>query len=175
MVSLGKAAHYEDPKFAWATPIAPTDALFLPTARLGTKYKNDLFVSTYNSGTILHFDLNKTRRALALTGGLKDGVADNSGGDLLAEQSSLVFSDGFGSITDMVVGPGGMYVVGYESGIIYRITTAPGATPMAIASTLVPEPQMVFVVLVGQTFLSVFRRRTRRRKSNDRQECLSHH
>ena len=156
LVSLGKAAHYSDPKFSWATPIAPTDALFLPTARLGTKYKDDLFVSTFNSGTILHFDLNKTRKALVLTGGLKDTVADNSGGDLLGEQSSLVFSDGYGSITDMVVGPSGMYVLAYESGIIYRITTAPGATPMAIASTLVPEPGAL-VMLVCLSLISLSR------------------
>ena len=36
LVSLGDRAHYADPKFSWANPVAPTAAFFMPTARLGS-------------------------------------------------------------------------------------------------------------------------------------------
>src|SRR4051812_44101743 len=124
LVSLGPAAHYEDPKLSWKTPVAPTDAFFMDTSRLGTSYKGDLFVGTVLDGGVL-FDLNltHTRKALSLTGPLAEGVADNASGSLLAEQSSIVFGNGFGTVTDILSGPGGMYVVSID-GSVFRITTS---------------------------------------------------
>lgn len=143
----GRGAHYADPKFSWASPVAPTAAFFMPTARLGAKYHDDLFVSTYKDGRILDFNLSPSRKTLALTGPLADDVADNTG-DLTAEQGQLSFGEGFGNITDLTDGPGGMYVLGYDSGTVYRITTATGTS--AVMGTIVPEPQsLVLVILVA--------------------------
>ena len=85
----------------------------MPTARLGSKYHDDLFVSTYKDGRILDFNLSPSRKTLALTGVLADDVADNTG-DLADEQQQLSFGEGFGNITDLTNGPGGMYVLGYD-------------------------------------------------------------
>ena len=147
LVSLGPRAHYADPKFSWASPVAPTAAFFMPTARLGAKYHDDLFVSTYKDGRILDFNLSPSRKTLSLTGPLADEVADNTS-DLTGEQGQLSFGEGFGNITDLTDGPGGMYVLGYDSGTVYRITTATGTS--AVMGTIVPEPQsLVLVILVA--------------------------
>jgi hypothetical protein len=63
-----------------------------------------------------------------------------------------VLGEGFGTITDLVNGPGGMFAVSYTSGAVYRITTAPlGATP-------VPEPQIALLFAA----VLVLRRRNHR-------------
>jgi glucose/arabinose dehydrogenase len=166
LVSLGPAAHYSDPKFSWASPVAPTAAFFMPTARLGAKYRDDLFVSTYKDGRILDFNLSPSRKTLALTGPLADGVADNTS-DIAAEQGQLDFGSGFGSITDLTDGPGGMYVLAYDSGTVYRITTATGTS--AVMGTMVPEPAtgaMAFFSLAacGECFCARALQNTRRKR-----------
>jgi hypothetical protein len=50
-----------------------------------------MFVGTARTGAILHFDLSFSRKALALTGGLADTVADNTSNARLAEQESITF------------------------------------------------------------------------------------
>jgi aldose sugar dehydrogenase len=146
LVSLGKNAHYSDPKFSWAVPVAPTDALFMPTARLGSQYRNDLFVSTFKEGKILHFDLTSTRKSLSLGGSLADQVADNSTGDRSAEQGAITFASGFDSLTDVTAGPGGIYALGYNGGVVYRITTVSSAT-QSLMGSVVPEPGALSVLL----------------------------
>ncbi len=146
LVSLGPKAHYADPKFSWASPVAPTAAFFEPTARLGSKYHDDLFVTTYKDGRILDFNLSPSRKTLALTGVLTDTVADNTGG-LADEQQQLSFGEGFGNITDLTDGPGGMYVLSYTDGVIYRITTNTSGSQM-VATALVPEPGIGCFVVV---------------------------
>ncbi|HEX3356216.1 MAG TPA: PQQ-dependent sugar dehydrogenase [Tepidisphaeraceae bacterium] len=161
LVSLGPRAHYSDPKFSWVAPVAPTDAFFMPTTRLGAQYHDDLFVATYKGGNILDFNLSPSRKTLDLTGALADDVADNTSSQLLKEQSSLVFGQGFNAITDLEPGPGGMYVLSYNNGIIYRITTtSTNATPqLAIASTLIPEPQLIGLICIAAPIASSRRRR----------------
>lgn len=139
LVSLGPAAVYDDPKLAWVKPVAPTDLEFMPNARLGGGYKNDLFVGTLKEGKLLHFDLTGTRKSLRLAGALADGVADNTS-DLFAEQEAIVLGTDFGVITDLFSGPGGMYVVSLTNNAIYRITTAPTSR-----AAPVPEPSMGLV------------------------------
>lgn len=141
LASLGPAATYADPKFTWVQPVAPTDLEFLPNARLGASYKNDLFVGTTREGKILRFDLTSTRKSLRLTGALADGVADNTSG-LFNEQDDLIFGEGFGIVADLFAGPGGMYVVSLTNNAIYRITTV--APPMGRPSS-VPEPSMLAI------------------------------
>jgi len=137
LVSLGERAAYSDPEFSWTTPVAPTDIEFFPSARLGAKYKNDMFVGTTRGGKLLRYELSATRKSLSLAGGLADLVADNSSDARFAEQDSILFGSDFGLVTDLLPGPGGLYVTDFISGNIYRITTAPTA---GRATAPVPEP-----------------------------------
>ncbi|HMO25363.1 MAG TPA: PQQ-dependent sugar dehydrogenase, partial [Tepidisphaeraceae bacterium] len=127
LVSLGDAAYYADPRFAWVRPVAPTDVMFFPTNRLGKQHRNRLFAGATKQGLIYRFDLSPSRRTLALAGALADGVADN-GDELLDEQDAIVFGQGFGLVSDLFTGPGGMYVLDYSGGTLYRITTL-GSAP----------------------------------------------
>jgi glucose/arabinose dehydrogenase len=162
LVSLGAAAHYEDPKFAWATPVAPTDAYFMETSKLGGAYTHDLFVGTVlDGGVIFDINLTRTRKSLSLSGPLADGVADNSSGGLLAEQSAIVFGTGFGVVTDFQAGPGGMYVTSLSNGVLYRIIADPsGSLPPLPPVTPVPEPGAFSLALMGSIVL-LRRRRAR--------------
>jgi glucose/arabinose dehydrogenase len=153
LVSMGPAAHYEDPHLSWAEPVAPTDAYFMETRRLGGAYAHDLFVGTVlGGGVIYRFDMSPSRKTLGLfQGPLADGVADNSGSDLLAEQDDIIFGRDFGVVTDMIAGPGGMYVLSLSNDVMYRITTvnAPNIASADIAGVSpVPEPPPI-VLMAG--------------------------
>lgn len=150
---ISPAAVYADPKFSWDTPVAPTDLEFFPTNRLGSQYKNDLFVGTTRGGKLLHFDLTRTRKSLSLTSGLADLVADNSTDNRFAEQDAILFGSDFGLVSDLFNGPGGMYVVNLTGGSIYRITTAAAPSSRRAA---VPEPSMG---LISFAAMAVRRRR----------------
>src|SRR5207237_7509614 len=115
--------------------------------RLGAEYKNDLFVATLHGGAIFDFNLSPSRKSLALTGPLADAVADNSADNLFAEQSSILFASGFGTITDLTPGPGGMYVLSLTNGSLYRITTA-DVTAASAGAVAVPEPAAAFLILL---------------------------
>lgn len=154
LVSLGGRAAYSDPEFAWEDPVAPTDLHFFTGSRLGEEYRNDLFVGDVNTGSIFHFDLASDRKSLALSGGLADGVADNSG-NLLAEQESILFGEDFGIVTDLLNGPGGLFALSLTKGRLYRIRENPNsltALPAELSlrsMTLLPEPGFVIMPLVG--------------------------
>jgi len=167
--SLGPAALYDDPKFSWLSPVAPTDLEFFPTARLGSQYKNDLFVGTTRGGKILRFDLTGSRKSLSLAGGLADGVADNSSGNRFAEQDAILFGNDFGLVSDLTVGPGGLYVTDFLNGRIFRITTAAPSTQMqpieAAGRGSVPEPGSVMMIVGGALLLGGARGYSRRRLS----------
>jgi len=162
LVSLGDRAYYSDPRFSWLSPVAPTDAMFFPSARLGGQYKNDLFVGTLHGGGILDFDLSSSRKTLSLSGPLADGVADNSDTSKFGEQSSILFGSDFGTITDLAAGPGGMYVLSYTNGTLYRITTstATGLTAQSLEMA-VPEPSAI--LMIGMIALNRMCRRGNRR------------
>ena len=154
LASLGPAAHYEDPKLSWKTPVAPTDAFFMDSARLGKAYAHDLFVGTVlDGGVIYDINLTHTRKALQLSGPLSDGVADNASGSLLAEQSGIVFGTGFGVVTDIQSGPGGLYVTSLTQGSLFRITDN-----VAGVVAPVPEPRCAIVAVA----LAVIARRRHR-------------
>ena len=159
LVSLGPAAHYEDPKLSWVTPIGPTDAYFMETSRLGRAYTHDLFVGTVKDGGVIYdINLTHTRKALQLQGPLADGVADNSSGALLAEQSGIVFGTGFGTVTDLQAGPGGLYVTSLSSGSLYRITPDTSST---MSAAPVPEPGMSVAVMAVSIAMMARRDRNR--------------
>jgi len=162
LVSFGPAAHYEDPQLSWETPVAPTEAYFMETSRLGQKYTHDLFVGTVlGDGVIYQFDMSPSRKTLGLFDGpLADGVADNSSSFRLREQSEIIFGNDFGVVTDMISGPGGMYVLSMND-VMYRITTAnPPST--GGGGGVIPTPEPPPLVLLAGGMMFILRRGTRK-------------
>lgn len=119
LVEFNGKGKYSPPEFTWNKPVGPTAIKFLTTDKLGKEYKNDLFVGDVR-GHIYHFDLNKDRTELVLTGKLSDKVADTT--DEI-DEADIIFGAGFGSITDIEVGPydSDIYVVSNGEGKIFRI------------------------------------------------------
>jgi glucose/arabinose dehydrogenase len=122
-VSFNGKGTYSPPEFTWNKTVGPTALKFLTTDKLGQEYKNDLFVGDVNNGIIYHFDLNKDRTQLVLTGKLSDKIADTSAE---IDESNIIFGQGFEGITDIEVGPydGYLYVLSYRDGAIYRIVNS---------------------------------------------------
>jgi glucose/arabinose dehydrogenase len=162
--SLGPRAAYSEPKLSWENPVAPTDLHFYEGSRLGAEYRNDLFVGDVKTGSIYHFDLTTGRKSLRLTGPLTDYVVNNDG-DLLDESGTIRFGEGFGVTSDILTGPGGMFVLSLDQGKLYRITQATaGASVMAMSFagvTFIPEPSLGLTALAGLAMLSARRRRGR--------------
>jgi glucose/arabinose dehydrogenase len=119
-VSFNGKGTYSPPEFTWNKTVGPTALKFLTTDKLGQEYKNDLFVGDVNNGIIYHFDLNKDRTQLVLTGKLSDKIADTSAE---IDESNIIFGQGFEGITDIEVGPydGYLYVVSSKEGKVYKI------------------------------------------------------
>jgi len=72
---------------------------------------------------------------------------NNTREDRLGESEAILFGTGFGTgfgtVSDLFAGSGGMYVVGYDRGTIYRVTTGSGTASgagWARANAAVPEP-----------------------------------
>jgi aldose sugar dehydrogenase len=119
LVDFGGKGKYRPPEFIWNKPVGPTALKFLTSDRLGTGYKNDMFVGDFNNGRIYHFKLNKDRTSLVLGGILADKIAKAD-----ADLKDVIFGDGFGGISDIKVGPDGyLYIVSIGQGKIYRITS----------------------------------------------------
>ena len=82
----------------------------------------------------------------------------------LAEQESIIFGIGFGTITDIITGPGGMYVLSLE-GNLYRISEDPMSGIMFAqlaefdGPVTVPEPAATILMLTP--ILLLCRRRDR--------------
>src|SRR5215208_4321432 len=117
LVDFEGKGRYSDPELVWVDTEGPTAAKFLVSDKLGTQYKNDLFVADVHNGRIYHFDLNEDRTELVLEGPLADKIANTP-----EEMQETIFGEGFGGITDLEVGPDGyLYVVSIGQGAIYRI------------------------------------------------------
>jgi glucose/arabinose dehydrogenase len=118
-----QGSQYIDPVFSWQITPAVTDIEFLHSQKLGDKYANNIFIGDYNNGNIYYFEINEDRSGIkfdASQTGLIDLVADNE-----EESSIIIFGSGFGSITDITTGPDGfLYILSYDDGIIYRITSS---------------------------------------------------
>lgn len=113
---------YRKLKEWWIPPVAPTALKFFNSNKLGSQYKNDVFVADANTGSLYRFDLNENRTELELQGSLKDKIANS-----LDETKDVIFANGFGRITDMEFGPDGyMYVLSSEDdgAILYKISKA---------------------------------------------------
>ncbi len=111
LVRYGGKGKYSNPEFMWEVPVAPTALKFFDSSKFGEVYRNDMFVGDFNNGTLYHFDLDDNRTNLDLEGQLEDRIANSS-----AELGDVTFGTGFGSITDIEVGPDGyLYVVSLRS------------------------------------------------------------
>jgi len=120
-VNFDGKGKYSAPEFVWDKPVAPTAIVFLNSEKLGEQYANDMFVGSAKKGTLFHFDLNKDRESLDLSGDLTDLLYSKN-----EDYSSIIFGENFGIITDLKVAPDGyLYVVsasrGTDEGAIYRI------------------------------------------------------
>jgi len=117
LVNFNGKGTYRPPEFTWYHTVAPTALKFLNSDKLGKQYENDMFVGDVKDGNLYHFDLNKQRNKLNLTGPLRDKVADAK-----YELQKVFFGHGFEDITDIEVGPDGcLYILSYKLGAIFKI------------------------------------------------------
>ncbi|MGN6347253.1 MAG: PQQ-dependent sugar dehydrogenase [Candidatus Nitrosocosmicus sp.] len=136
LVKLSKASKYSDPEFEWADPVGPTGLVFLNSDKLGTQYKNDLFVGDVNNGNLYHFKLSEDRTKLLSPDGKSIPKKAITSQQLLTYRFGL----GFGGITDLKVGPDGFLYVLANNGAIFRIVPSnfAAANPTHYASAILP-------------------------------------
>ena len=110
---------YRSPEFVWNQTVGPSALKFLNSDKLGKQYENTIFVGNVNTGDLYNFKLNEDRTGLLLSGPLQGKVANNP-----EDLKSVIFGHGFGTITDLEVGPDGfLYVLTFD-GTIYMIVPA---------------------------------------------------
>jgi aldose sugar dehydrogenase len=104
---------YSDPEFNWyagnvnGTAVAPTALKFIKSDKYGKEYENDMLVADFDHGHIYHFDLNKNRTELSLSGPLADKLDDGNNDTLIINLGKFP-----GGITDLQLGPDGyIYLV----------------------------------------------------------------
>ena len=122
LVDFNGKGMYSPPELTWIPPVAPTALKFFYSDKLGSQYKNDVFVSDANTGSLYRFDLNEDRTELELQGLLEDKIANT-----LDETRDVIFANGFGRITDLEIGPDGyLYVLSSEDdgAVLYKILKA---------------------------------------------------
>jgi glucose/arabinose dehydrogenase len=107
LVDFDEKGHYSPPEFIWIKTIAPTGISFLNSDKLGSQYKNDIFVGSADGGYLFHFKLNDARNGFILNGNLTDKIAYNR-----TDFDGILFAEGFSIITDVKQGPDGyLYIV----------------------------------------------------------------
>ena len=120
LVDFGGKGKYSSPEFVFIKRAAPTALKFLDSRQLGEKYRNDLFVASFNLGEIYDFDLNENRTNLE---------SSNKGNNTIMEKldvKNVMFAHGLGQITDMDIGPdGNLYVLSkyLDTPTIFRISS----------------------------------------------------
>jgi aldose sugar dehydrogenase len=120
-------ARYSDPEFSWKYAIAPAAIGFMEGSRLGSNYRDDLFVGMSTprllGGALLHMNLTGNRNKIGVDDDdLEDRVADNTKPHDSTESESLVFGRNFGVVTDIETGPNGnLFVVSLSHGRVYEI------------------------------------------------------
>jgi aldose sugar dehydrogenase len=119
LVTFDGKGKYAEPKLSWGRTAGLTSLVFLNSDKLGTQYKNDMFVGDAHNGRIYHFDLNAARTDLVLPDPLSNRFISNP--NTIGVQE-IIFGEGFGGITDLTVGPDGyLYIVSIGQGKIFRI------------------------------------------------------
>ena len=129
LLDFGGKAKYSPPEFTWVQNIGPTALKFLNSDKLGKQYQNDIFLGDVHNGNLYHYNLDKQRTGLLfLEESLSDKVADKD-----EENEGIIFGEGFGSISDLEVGPDGyLYIVSIGKGAIYRIVPRSGGNTIDI-------------------------------------------
>ena len=119
LVDFQGQGKYSDPEFIWNMTVGVTAVKFFDSDKLGEKYKDDMFVADSNIGNLYHFDLNTDRTKLEFHGSISDTMMHSLERE---ELESILFGEGFGSVTDLEVGPDGyLYVVSYNEGKIFKL------------------------------------------------------
>jgi aldose sugar dehydrogenase len=119
MITFDDRGKYSEPKLVWAGSTGLTSIVFLDSDKLGTQYRNDIFVGAVHSSRIYHFDLNSERNDLVLPESVVPKFVENSPNRVVED---IIFGGGFGGITDLTVGPDGyLYVVSIGQGKVFRI------------------------------------------------------
>lgn len=126
LVNLGGKGVYNDPKFVWNKPVAPTALKFLNSDKLGKQYQNTMFVGDVLTGNLYNFKLNTQRTGFILNGQPENGVTNSQN---LSQQGGIISGNGFGLITDLQVSPDGyLYVLGYD-GTVYKVVPSSLKSP----------------------------------------------
>jgi glucose/arabinose dehydrogenase len=119
LVTFEGKGKYSEPKLVWNRTAGLTSLLFLNSDKLGTQYRNEMFVSDVHNGRIYHFKLNADRTDLVLPNPLESKLLTSL---YATGVDRILFGQGFGGITDLTVGPDGyLYVVSIGQGKIFRI------------------------------------------------------
>ena len=119
LVTFDGKGKYDEPKIAWSKSTGLTSLIFLDSDKLGSQYRNDMFVGDVHNGRIYHFKLNNERNDLVLPKVLAGKSTVNP---TVSEAKEIVFGEGFGGITDLTLGPDGyLYVVSIGQGKVFRI------------------------------------------------------
>ena len=117
LVIFNGKGKYSSPELTWGISAGPTALKFLSTDKLGKQYQNDMLTTDVDTGRIYHFELNRNRTSLLLSGPLTDKVADSHD-----ELDDVVFAGGFHLVSDLEIGPDGyLYVVAFNEGKIYKV------------------------------------------------------
>jgi glucose/arabinose dehydrogenase len=119
LVTFDGKGVYRAPELATLQTIGPTALKFLNSDKLGKQYENTIFMGDVNTGRLYNFKLNENRTELVLNGSLADKIA-NTPQEL--QEGGAVLGQGFGTITDIQVGPddGYLYILTLRGGL-YRI------------------------------------------------------
>ncbi len=129
----GAGNTYSLPEFTWTDTTAPTAILFPDGSALGASFDESALVADSNPGQIYEFPLNGSRDGFDLAVPLADLVADDND-----ERDLLAIAEGFGSVTDLELGPDGeVYVVSIAQGAIYRLPE-PGVAALAAGALVIP-------------------------------------
>lgn len=119
LVTFEGKGKYGEPKLVWGRTAGLTSLVFLNSDKLGTQYRNDMFISDVHNGRIYHFKLNTDRTELVLPNSLGSKFLTSL---YAPDVDKILFGQGFGGITDLTVGPDGyLYVVSIGQGKIFRI------------------------------------------------------
>ena len=147
LVSLGPARALRGPAAAAGTSRSrrPTRTSWRRAAS-AAQYKHDLFVGTVLGGGVIYQlrpEPAAARRSASPAARSPTASPTTPAATCSPSRPTSSSARGFGVVTDMLAGPGGMYVLSLTNGVMYRITTTDGAairrTSRAIVGA-VPTP-----------------------------------
>jgi glucose/arabinose dehydrogenase len=117
LLMFDRKSKFSLPELTWVHNIGPTSIEFLNSDKLGKDYENDIFIGDFHNGNLYRLQLNMKRTDLLLGNPIADRVVQTD-----KENENIKFGEGFGSISDLEVGPDGyLYVISIGKGKIFRI------------------------------------------------------